>query len=347
MEDNNDETKANMKHTRTGLLWWITGPPKLAELDALPSLSSTCSVDENHEHTSHATAHTNGKRAFEELRTYTDHATLAAAVVSLLLRMIFDRFEFGDEPRAVALLAPFDSITEGDTWPRALEQMLQRGPEGTIRGMLRWFKADIGSSLRRHLLRGMTKMFHVTEPLIIPYVVTSDTLISHVLLHAIYTLSDYLDDPAAFPLNNRDIVMSMVSLCGALMYALLLGATSEDQRRRMMGRYLSQLVPAYEHVLDRCKTHLLRTSSARESELLSENETSFIFLYSAMLQDFPRLKRQTIARDLSPPPHSPWSRLIMRMHNLSRTHACASPECTHVGVGVRLFKYCTGCKCVA
>jgi hypothetical protein len=64
-------------------------------------------------------------------------------------------------------------------WPDTLEQILPHGPEDTIRGLVRWFKADIGDLNRTILLQVIDRLYAYTSPKTIPHMVTTSALISH------------------------------------------------------------------------------------------------------------------------------------------------------------------------
>jgi hypothetical protein len=240
-------------------------------------------------------------------------------------------------------------------WPQTPNHMLPHGAEGTIRGIIAWTTIDCGID-NESFVRTIKALLESAYPLVLPYVVSSRSLVSHLIIsvleHACWLSPDHPSSPTYGV--SVTVMSRLMKHCVDTMSSLVRGWLDEHQRCFMIGDNAARLLLAYERAWRTCSKHIPQgrepgsNAERHDRAWLQENMGNIEGLAYTLLHDFPELKGVlhplVELRFRSARPTHTWEKFFLLALRLSTAYRCASPNCTRVFGGSPGFKYCGGCQ---
>jgi hypothetical protein len=327
---------------RTAGIRWISAPRPLDDMRSLCAQTCGCS-----QKIRNGSSHTSGDVV---LRQLSDPRGPFLAFLEHLARILALPYG-GQAPGSVNLDKPIVRLNRIDrrtAWPRTLADLLPHGPEGTIRGILRWLKCDVGLEVTLRLQRLLLDTLAFTAALTLPFVVTSRVLVPLGLVAPLQALTRMVEAlPDTTPLEDMPIFQ--VNTCVGFATNLCIIFTDARARRALTEPYADDLMSALVHFLAAFNRLTHKTTAHKDLSVYS-CVNGLVGCVRLLLDDFPRLRsypakfRAIHALVSKAPRISLWQRFHQVVFQLNRSQQCASPECARTFADTGPFRRCERCR---
>jgi hypothetical protein len=327
---------------RTAGIRWISAPRPLEDMKSQCAQTCQCSLDVRR-----GGSHSAGESVLLQL---SDPRGPFLAFLEHLARIL--ALPYGGQAAGSVdldkLIMRSDRIGRRAAWPRALEDLLPHGAEGTIRGILRWLKCDVGLEVTLQIQQLVLDTLAFTAALALPFVVTSRVLMPLGLVAPFLTLGRTIEAlPHTTPLEGMPL--RQVSMCAGFLTDFCVVLVDEQARRTITEPYADDLMSAVVHCLTSLNRLAHKTSTHNDTDV-SNNLHRLVGCVRLLLDDFPRLRsyaaqfRVVHALMSEVPSFSLWQRFHHVVFQLNRSQQCASPECARTFADTGPFRRCERCR---
>jgi hypothetical protein len=229
-------------------------------------------------------------------------------------------------------------------WPDMLDQILPHGPEDTFRGLVQWFKADIGDGNREKLLQVINCIYAYTSPKILPHMITAGTLITHDILPVLALGSD----PAR---SDLEVAEEALQTCDTFFWWGMMHRCDPTHRRILLQGHAVKLLGLCDRVIQRLRREhmkLIGRDKTREEsiQVLGWTLDRFAGILVQELFWWTNGKIAYKALTILPLPHlhSFWSRTLKALESSSEGQCCGLPDCIQTFLDTNSFRLCSGCR---
>jgi hypothetical protein len=324
--------------SRTAILRWLTAPRSLSELSALIRRPCACSHEERS-----GSIHEEGVDVFRSSGRPRPFNFLFEIFLDIIGPALIGAWR-GE----CTFMRPRQLLREMQrAWPSTYSDILPRGPEQTVRGLLYWLKADWEVAFdTRLVLLAIRSIAHFTYSLTLPYIVTSRTFIYDGFIRPVEAACAKLQSYRRGIPHTAAHSQAITLLTTDLNILSEIGYTVADrpQRDEMTTFCAQQLLVTCNHGFE-----ALYPLDPTDAPKLQPWQ-SYLALGVLVFQSFPELDTSCLAPTFvdmlkRPSRSGPWSLLQEVFGRLEIEYRCASPDCTRtLYFGDSHFQRCNGCR---
>lgn len=254
------------------------------------------------------------------------------------------------------ILMRLDRVRRSSHWPTSIEEILPRGPEDTMHGLMWWLTVDGAVAYHRQFFEFTDCLFRFTWPLTLPYIITSTTHLKGVIA-VCHHISDQFDGairrgtPDA-P-GERDPRPFTTLLRGASSaFHVANSLCNYGQRRKMLRSRAEPLLVAVHRVTVMMQLMSQQFRIHDQDEYWRINE-SLMCLAWLLMEDFPHLKsvvaihpsvQESLDAIVRP---TIWKQTLSAIRDMTYSQKCASRDCVKTLLDYWPFKNCGRCRRVA
>jgi hypothetical protein len=258
-----------------------------------------------------------------------------------------------------------DRIRRRRHWPCSIQDILPHGPENTIRSLVYYLTYDLPPGARTCVNFAIQLLVTLCHPLLLGILVSSRIFITRGIVTGLNSHVGQLD--SMFASNKIDVyayadILGSINSLRLLLLDLVTRVCNETQRCAFHRQAPSELITAYERVLDICR--MLRAVSDRyklntrpDSNMIGSVDrviTDFSLLGGKLFADCQvpltaeissdaRAKYEEVAQQFRAPYYQVWDRFLRVMNYLEMCQRCATPGCQRTLADAQL-KCCMGCQ---
>jgi hypothetical protein len=334
----------HMLRFRTAVLHWLSAPCSSSEMDALVNETCRCGkIDQPEDASAHEEGH--------EMLLSLGYRLAFFVLFNLLTRVLQVSFK---NKSASAVGVKLHHLEGRSAWPSGLQDLLPHGPEGTMRGLLSWYKHGISGTSTIRLHDTLLGILSFTSTLTFPFVVTSTVLVPYGVIQELDSACDRIEDLPGAPPKPEEVsklgVLELIASCCHLIMRLSFIYGDEPLRLALTRPFTAELVRVLVRVIMLLSpiSRAQGTPEACGPRFLEVSETTMEVLHQ-LLQDFIDLRQPSrLSPDLEillsgEPRFPPWKRLIQAVDQLNKMRRCAAVGCTNTFSGQRLLKRCGRC----
>jgi hypothetical protein len=321
----------------TSAMRWVSAPRRLDELvprSKSPSCAcakqETCSRDHQH-----------ALFQFKE----SSHASLQTYLCQKLCELVkaaIDAYPVHDLQR--------NKTTKRTRWPCNLAELMPRGPENTIRGITRWLSTDLTDVLHRYILMITNDIYLYGGSAVLPYIVTSRSLITLGLIQPLQKECKFLETCLARPTEVRPRAegIGMIVTCMGMADAMVLARCDTVQRHYMVCDQAGKLIMLCDRLFHGLQELQTLYPWLRDDKQTQETVESVFLFGLCLYEEFPHLDVSLI----SPECLELWSdeerglagEVRRTLDHIRASKRCASPECLKNFWTTWPFQTCGGCR---
>jgi hypothetical protein len=341
-EQNAKRASPELNSIRTASMRWLTHPYSPQAMLRRSQRPCACTLSARQTSTHH-TGHTFCAQMGTDFPGVC--ATLLSAILKFLIQPEFEDSLYHSLPR-------LDKLRHRRMWPMSVEELLPYGPRDTVRGLLAWLGFDlqlggtkvVDNALVLHVAQVLT---HYGYPIALPYLITSNKLISQGVLYTIQVACSifYEFNPdKRRPGPTEDGAIGSLGRCSGLL--MTLNDVCTDAERQLLTREdQNMLMVSYVRVIE----YLGALHARFGSDTVYLHLQEYTSLAAVLLHDFPNLQNTP---DMSPLIISASSsytnnirwRMWQVVIQVNRRQRCARPNCSHTYADTMAFKRCGGCR---
>jgi hypothetical protein len=328
------------KRILTGALRFFSASRKHAEMDRL--LRAPCACSEQAKLGGiHAWAQDALVADIQSGRSKWPLQTIMAQVLTYIVKAMES-----NRPRRLKKYMPhLDAITHANVWPQTPGQILPHGAEGMIRGLVSWFKVDIGEINVAVLVRLLDAIYGYTSQVTLPYIINSPTFVSHGILPVLERGCDLMESalPAALAIfeDSRTVLFSIA-----------MHRCSPTHRRVFLESHAVALLRLCDRAVQLMASSRRRipTHNSEEEQMRLDSLGWMIGGFAGMLmQDLFWWTQGKVAYKFSAIPTLPhldsfFARALNALEYSSEGQCCGSPNCTRSFLDTDSFQLCGGCR---
>jgi hypothetical protein len=252
--------------------------------------------------------------------------------------------------KLVTTSSRLNEIQQRTDWPTSLEHILPYGPEGTMRGLLWWFRLNLDNACLSYIIPMLYTIQRITGPLTLPFLVSSHIWISRGVLSAFGNASHALEADAERRTKDSSLETTLSGLtdCSKATTDIVLGC-DRVQRKEMLRESAVLLLDALVRALN-AMCNLSHCAGLVKTEAFMEANGDPQRLGQMMRMDFPHIVTPSACKftnvAFSATYSSTWCQTLATVCYLREWSRCASPECAKTFCDAWPLKRCGGCRII-
>jgi hypothetical protein len=330
---------------------WLSMPRTTSEIKVLTALDCSCDTEQHED-----PIHTYGTSTFKSQdNTRVPMYCIASFWLSFLAQMLVT-------PAGSARIVAMRDITRWRVWPQSLRQILPYGPEDTIRGLMKWFHADLDGCMITNIGIAMSQIIDLTYPGVYPSIYATTSLCPQIV--ACMRAAVELFNGGNVTGNDRfwNMCFHMFRATTSLLADIVVEYANEAQRALFLAPHVEEVLKAgsagYD-MLEGLEARLRRypnAPSGYDFEDSAKLKTVLAILCGTIYEEHadmhrvhvnPRAKAHWMRRApllIHVLPHKTWVRFVRTMEKLEHRERCTAPGCTRIAVTLGDLRYCGGCR---
>jgi hypothetical protein len=249
-------------------------------------------------------------------------------------------------------LQPLESRPAGLAWPQTMYQLLPHGPEDTMRGLIQWLSGwvQVHISTRMQMLIWVDALASVCYAEVIPYIITSRTLLAAVIdMLGVITANWRPDSPT----EDHEELASFVTSIGRHLQTLKTGMTLAEWAA-FIAPFVVDVVRCCDAAITLCKELVRKCDLPAIIEVLQEETLPWFVIWGSVAVEWHPEVRPDLGEVsdimrrgsvLAVKERHPWFRLLVHIRILHRRRRCCAPDCRRTWADLRRpASLCRGCN---